>query len=117
MIPDGYFELQNGETGVAAFLEVDRGTETLRVWAEKVRNYLQLALSGEYEKRFGQNRFRVFVIADSAKRLQSIRKTVAEITQKIFWFALIEEIQKKGFFEALWLRPDGSSQSLTNQIP
>jgi Replication-relaxation len=117
LIPDGYFELQTGEMVLAAFLEVDRGTETLRVWSEKVRNYLQLALSGDYEKRFEQNRFRIFVIADSAKRLQSIRKTVAEITQKIFWFALLAEIQEKGFFEAQWLRPDGSSQTLINQTP
>lgn len=116
VIPDGYFELQNGEIPLSAFVEVDRGTESLRIWTEKVRNYLQLALSGEYEKRFQQARFRVLVIANSDRRLETIRKTVESITEKIFWFATLTEIQEKGFFQVLWTRPKGNaSQRLITQ--
>jgi hypothetical protein len=116
LIPDGYFELQVREAVLPAFLEVDRGTETLRVWTEKVKNYLQLALSGDYEKRFRQNRFRVLVTANSERRLEAIRKAVAAVTEKIFWFALCTEIQQKGFFEVLWLRPKGTEpQALIDQ--
>jgi hypothetical protein len=118
LIPDGYFELQNRDAILAAFVEVDRGTETLRVWTEKVRNYLQLALSGDYEKRFHRSRFRVLVVANSERRLQTLRKTVGSITEKIFWFAPLMEIQEKGFFEVLWLRPKGTeTQALITQTP
>jgi hypothetical protein len=116
LIPDGYFELQVGGVVLAAFLEVDRGSESLRVWNQKVRNYLQLALSGDYEKQFHQKRFRVLVVANSERRLQTIRKAVAGITEKIFWFARFTEIQQKGFFEVLWFRPKGiEPQGLIDQ--
>jgi len=109
LIPDGYVELQSGEMILSAFLEVDRGTEPLRTWAEKIKNYLQLALSGEYEKRFHQARFRVLVVAGSDRRLDTIKKTVESITEKIFWFATLTEIQKKGLFEVPWKRPKGDA--------
>lgn len=39
LIPDGYFELHS-PTGVRAmFLEVDLGTEALRIWKQKIENY------------------------------------------------------------------------------
>jgi hypothetical protein len=115
LIPDGYFEVKVVNEILPAFLEVDRGTETLKTWAEKVRNYLQLALSGDYEKRFRQNRFRVLVTANSERRLHAIRKTVSMITEKIFWFASLAEIQEKGLLRTSWLRPKGTErQALIN---
>ena len=93
---------------MAAFLEVDLGHEHLTVWTEKVRKYIQLALSGDCERRFGQNHFRVLVIANSERRLRSIRKVVRASTQKIFRFATFESIEAKSFFGSVWLRPDGA---------
>jgi hypothetical protein len=105
LIPDGYAEWET-PTGVqGAFLEVDLGHEGLTIWKEKVRNYLQLALSQEFERRFSQSRFRVLVVAPSERRARSIRTTVARATQKVFWFASLEAIRADGFFASVWLRP------------
>jgi hypothetical protein len=105
LIPDGYVELGTPFGVVASFLEVDLGHESQTVWKEKVRNYLQFALSGDCERQFGQQRFRVLVVANSERRLRSIRQTVASSTEKIFWFAALESIRREGFFGSIWLRP------------
>jgi hypothetical protein len=110
LIPDGYCELQTSSSVFSAFLEVDLGNETLTVWKGKVQNYLHYALSGNYDKQFGQGRFRVLVVAQSERRLQSIRKVVAGSTEKIFWFSSIESIEREGFFGAAWLRPKGDER-------
>jgi hypothetical protein len=110
LIPDGYVELASPVGIIAMFLEVDLGNESLTVWKEKVRNYLQFALSGECERQFGQSRFRVLVLANSERRLLSIRKAVSAATDKIFWFASLEAIDRVGFFAPSWLRPKGEEQ-------
>jgi hypothetical protein len=104
LIPDGYAEFGSAVGIAACFIEVDLGHESLAIWKKKTRNYLQLALSGEYRKQFGQERFRVLVLVNSERRLHSIRKAVAGITQKIFWFATLESVQKN-FFGSVWCRP------------
>lgn len=105
LIPDGYFELGVHGEPSCSFLEMDRGTEPLGVWREKVRNYLRYAISDEFEKQFHKRRFRVLVVASSEGRLRSIRKAIAKLTDKIFWLATFEAIEKEGLFNALWLRP------------
>jgi len=107
LIPDGYVVFKTPRGHVPAFLEVDRGAETLATWKEKVGNYLSLAVSGVFERLFHEQRFRVFVIANSERRMLSIRKTVASITPKIFWFATFPATQAQGFFAPIWLRPVG----------
>lgn len=107
LIPDGYVEFSTGANSVACFLEVDRGVETLKVWAEKVRNYLQLALTGTFERVFHQPSFRVLVVANSERRMQSIRKAAVPMTTKIFWFATLGDVRGPGFFGSVWLRPKG----------
>jgi Replication-relaxation len=116
LIPDGYFELKTPSGVMAAFLEVDLGHERLAVWKEKIRKYLQLAISSDCERRFGQSQFRVLVIANSERRLLSIRKVVRASTQKIFWFTTMES-PLGGFFAPVWLRPEGDErQTLLAQI-
>jgi hypothetical protein len=109
LIPDGYVEFATPSGIDASFIEVDLGHEGLAVWKEKTRHYIQLALSGEYERQFRQPRFRVLVLANSERRLQSIRAAVAEITQKIFWFATLDQITGERFFDLVWLRPVGDT--------
>jgi hypothetical protein len=105
LIPDGYVELETPGGTIGAFLEVDLGTESLTVWKEKVRQYLQLAVSGEFKRKFGEERFRILVIAHSERRLHSIRQMVATITDKLFWFGDQRAIQEKDFFGSIWFRP------------
>ena len=89
---------------------MDLGTEALRIWQQKVQSYLQLAVSGEFHKLSGQNQFRVLVVATSQRRLLSIRKAVAAATDKIFWFATIDDINQQGLFATVWLRPTGEQR-------
>lgn len=100
---------------IEAFLEVDLGNESSKVWKEKVSNYLQFALSGDYEHKFGHKHFHVLVIANSDRRLLSIRRVVAASTEKIFWFATLPSVYADGFFAPIWLRPKGEEkQSLAS---
>lgn len=110
LIPDGYVELATPAQTVRAFLEVDLGTESLAIWKEKVRQYLRLAVSGEFERRFGEERFRVLVIAHSERRQHSIRGTVATLTDKLFWFADEKSVCEKDFFGPIWFRPKGEDR-------
>jgi hypothetical protein len=105
LIPDGYFELETPAGIRAMFVEVDLGTETNRIWRKKVQMYLQLALSGQFHREFHQSQFRVLVIAPSERRIEGIRSAVSKSTDKIFWFASLESINRDGFWSAVWLRP------------
>jgi hypothetical protein len=118
LIPDGYVELETPAGIVAAFLEVDLGHERPRVWQDKVRNYLDLAVTGNFAREYKQSRFRVLVVVDSERRLEAIRKVVLSETDKIFWFATFEAIRRHGVFAPIWQRPkDENPQSLIREIP
>jgi hypothetical protein len=118
VIPDGYVEIETQSGIVAAFLEVDLGHERLRVWRDKVRNYLDLAVTGTFEREFKQHRFRVLVVANSERRLDAIRQVVLSATDKIFWFTTFESIRCHGIFAPIWHRPkDKDSHSLIREIP
>ena len=49
LTPDAYFEVGIADNMCPMFLEVDLGTEALKVWQQKTASYLQLALSGEFQ--------------------------------------------------------------------
>lgn len=112
LIPDGYVEFRTPSGIDAAFIEVDLGHEGLAIWKEKARHYLQFALSGAYERRFKQGRFRVLVLAHSERRVHSIRMAVSLVTQKIFWFATQDGAAGEKFFAPVWLRPVGDDYQL-----
>lgn len=110
LIPDGYFEVADSERVLAAFLEVDLGHEALRIWKAKVDAYLQYAVSGEFQNQSKQAQFRVLVITNSERRLQSIRSAVAVATEKIFWFSSFDSINRDGFWSPVWFRPKGDER-------
>jgi len=113
LIPDGYFEVRTPARILTAFLEVDLGSETRSVWRAKVQRYIRYAVSGDFERRFGHTQFRVLVVANSERRLASLRTATAELTDKIFWFASFESITKLGFWSPTWnRRKDHSLQPL-----
>jgi Replication-relaxation len=110
LVPDGYMEFMTPGGVIACFLEVDLGHESQRIWKQKTQHYVELALSGAFREQFTPEHFRVLVLANSDRRLHSIRKTVAEITQKIFWFATLASV-REGFFSPVWFRPHGLQQT------
>jgi Replication-relaxation len=107
LIPDGYFELATPGGTRPMFLEVDLGHQAMKVWQQKTRGYLQLALSGDFARIFRQAQFRVLVITTSPRRLAMIRSVIAKQTDKIFWLSDFQTINRAGFWSALWLRPTG----------
>jgi hypothetical protein len=110
LIPDGYVEVLTPKKTLAAFLEVDRGHEGLSVWKTKVRSYLRYAISGNFEKRFGEPQFRVLVIVNSERRMHSLRATTLHLTDKIFWFSTLDSITNDGFWSPVWLRAHGDQR-------
>jgi len=110
LMPDGYFELKSTSGMYCLFCEVDRGTESLKVWSRKISLYLQLAANGEFQTLFKQSRFRVLVAVLSERRLNILRRTTALHTEKVFWFATLEEINNKGLFAPIWKRPVGEQK-------
>ena len=113
LIPDGYLEVLTPYKTIASFLEVDLGHEGLSVWKTKIQNYLRYAISGNFEKRFGQPQFRVLVITDSERRMHSLRAATSGLTDKVFWFSTFDSITRDGFWSNVWLRAnDDQHQSL-----
>lgn len=110
LAPDAYFEIQSDNHTYPMFLEVDRGTEGQRIWKNKIALYLRMATSGEFAARFGQQKFAVLVTAATERRLESIRRTVAKLTGKIFWFATFPIINTSGFWSEVWIRPTGDQK-------
>jgi len=118
LVPDGYFEIAQHEKVLAAFLEVDLGTESRSVWRSKVLEYARYALGGNAASQFGSSQFRVLAITNSEQRLASLRTTTAEVTEKVFWFATFDAIDRDGFWTAIWQRPSGDARrALIEPIP
>src|SRR5205085_231208 len=93
----------------AAFLELDLGHERRAVWTEKVKAYFELAVSGDYERRFGSNQFRVLVVTTTERRLESLRATTALTTNKIFRFSTLEAVRTQGLCAVIWRRSKGTT--------
>jgi hypothetical protein len=105
LIPDGYFELESPTGKICCFCEVDRGSESSKAWTKKTSLYLQMAVTGEFTKTFRQQRFRVLILAHSERRMNQLRKTVSKQTEKLFWFATLDDINREGLFSSCWSRP------------
>jgi hypothetical protein len=112
LIPDGYAELATPLKPLAMFVEVDLGNESRKAWLKKVNEYLRYAVSGNYQRQFTHPQFRVLVLANSERRLASLRAVTASLTDKIFWFATISSISDAGFWSPIWQRA-ASDQKLT----
>jgi hypothetical protein len=106
LIPDGYVEC-DGTGELSAFIEVDLAHERFSVWREKVQNYLQYAVSGRFEEKFGRKRFLVLAVCDSEGRMESLRSATAGLTDRIFRFATFSSINTLGLLAAIWKKPTG----------
>ena len=110
LIPDGYAEVATPTKTLALFLEVDLGSESRTVWLKKIEAYLRYAVSGKFSEQFHQAQFRTLVVANSEKRLASLRAATATATDKMFWFTTLDAIQRDGFWSPVWQRASGDSR-------
>lgn len=110
IIPDAYFEIVTNESSKPVFLEVDKSTESKKIWKKKAANYLSFALSGGFERQFRKQQFRVAVITTTEQQLRRIQRVVAAQTSRVFWLATFNDIKALGFFSAIWQRPEGGEK-------
>lgn len=78
--PDGVFSLTGaGVTSTLAFLEVDRATESLRRWAEKIEDYNDYFLSGRFAQKWeAARRVVVLITAPDSRRVEALRRFAGE---------------------------------------
>lgn len=112
--PDGAFALEypaveypnNQVQPVGFFLEVDRGTESNSVWAEKVMAYEQFRKSGLSEQHFGVKNFRILVTGETQRRLDHLMETTQKAGGgKFYWFTLqsnVDIFRPQRILEAIW---------------
>lgn len=107
LVPDGYFEIVHDRVVHPMFLEADLGTESSAVWKRKVDLYLKLAVSKEFEQIFDKTRLRVLVVVSSERRMNALRRVIAQRTDKLFWFTTEDRMELAGLCGPIWMRPRG----------
>jgi len=110
LTPDGYAEIATGDTVLAFFIELDRGTESREVWRAKVQTYFAYAASGNFARTFGQAQFKTLVVVPSESRLKSLRSVTAGLTDKIFRFTTTDRIREESLWGTVWQKPLGSER-------
>lgn len=97
VIPDGYFVLNTSHGKAHFFVEIDRGTETLQRFKQKVRAYVAYYESGAYQQRYGTNSLRILTVVTGEGRLANLRIATQQVTEETsgrrrFWFALASDL-------------------------
>ena len=108
LVPDGYFEIVHDGITHPMFLEADLGTESSTVWKRKADLYLKLAVSKEFEHMFDKSRLRVLVIVPSERRMNALRRVIAQLTDKLFWFTTDDRMEFAGLCGPIWMRPNAN---------
>lgn len=105
LIPDAYVEYAIEGRVFAAFLEYDRGTESLGRLEQKIRAYLDLAFSGRFAQTFQHRFFRALFVADTAGRAATLHHTATRLTDKVIRVATRTDVIDHGPLAAIWRRP------------
>lgn len=97
LIPDGFFSIHVPDKGTTNFfLELDRGTMTLKRFREKIEAYIAYYKSGAYTKRYEAQGFRVLTVVDGigTGRVENLVRDVAQIpgVGRRFWFTHLESV-------------------------
>jgi hypothetical protein len=103
--PDAYFRYISRGKLFNCFLEVDRSTMSNSRFESKVLSYLEYAQSGLYQHRYGFKFFRVLVVTKTRERLLNLKSTTGRLTDKIFWFATLDNIIPHRMLNSIWERP------------
>lgn len=108
VIPDGYFVLATPHGKAHFFVEVDRGTETLQRFKQKVRAYVAYHESGGYEQRYGTQSLRILTVVIGEGRLSNLKMATQQVTEEMrgrrrFWFALASDLTSETVLtEPVW---------------
>lgn len=115
--PDALIVLAAGETAAARrlfFLEIDRGSEALRLVADKVTGYRLLKESGAFRKFGDFADFLVLLVTNSERRADNLRKAFTDVPGEAdVWIAHEAAIGKDTvLMEAVWRDHEGKWQAL-----
>ncbi len=136
--PDGFIHLRQNQDMPKPldhyfFLEVDRGTETLRRLVRKAKQYTQYYRNGGFAVKCGFSRkdfkfcpFRVLIVTQSAERRNNMAVkllTVKTPLKNLIWLTTMNELQADPL-GAIWIRPsdyekavNGSAFDVTSGKP
>ena len=116
VVPDGWLDFRRGKEQSCFLLEVDRGTEDIKVFKEKIRSLVHFSKTSYQEIFHTPSITIVFATTTNSLRLQNMltwtKQTLSEMreTQEadLFRFAAIPEGELDPawlFFEKVWYRP------------
>ncbi|MBM4467673.1 MAG: hypothetical protein FJ014_19320 [Chloroflexi bacterium] len=117
ILPDATMQYQVDERKLQAFLEVDRGTESTKRFASKVRGYFAYLASGNYQRQSGLRSFRLLVVAPGSKRLdslvQAVEKAAGETASRLglvpdtcltlVWYAVQKDVRPETVLGEIWV--------------
>ena len=120
VIPDGWLDFRRGIEQTCFLLEVDRGTEDVKVFREKIRCLVTFAKSGYQEEFHTPSITIVFATTAGSSRCNNMLTWTAQTLSNmrepqeadLFRFALIPEGDLDPawlFFEPFWTVPGGVS--------
>lgn len=114
-ISDAYLEYEIRGLTYCAFIEYDRGTETLTRVERKAKAYLDLAYSGRFVRTFKRRFFRVLLVSDTPGRVASAAEAIARTTDRIFRLTTLMQLSAQGPLASIWRRPGAADlESLTS---
>jgi len=129
ILPDAILLYEVGNLKVRAFLEVDRGTESLRRVASKVRGCLAYLASGNYQRQYGRRTLRLLIVAPSGRRLASLESAVTATVQRTsahlsgeavddlkIWSALQENMHSDTVLGDVWSANGRKARFLDGQV-
>lgn len=112
--PDAFLSYEAGGLAFCAFIEYDRGTETLGRIQRKSRAYVDLAFSGRFAKTFGRTFFHALFVTDTPGRLATMSEAIARVTDRVVRLTTLPELLASGPVAAVWRRPGSTRfESLT----
>jgi hypothetical protein len=109
VVPDAVFAFVAADRRHRCLVEVDRGTEKLEDFKQKVRAYIAYHESGQYERRYGGKSLRVLTVVDTRfsgqKRLENLKAATETVGGKRrFWFTTLGRVTPETVLTApIWL--------------
>jgi hypothetical protein len=102
--PDGCLCLTYLKKLYSFFIEVDCSTMSNNRLRAKANVYLDYARSGHSLQDFGFKYFRVLIITRTQERLKNLKITIEALTNRIFYFAVRDQILHESVLDRIWSR-------------
>jgi hypothetical protein len=111
LIPDGFFALDTPKLWLGCFLEVDRGTESLKTISQKLSKYLAYFVTNSYKERYGaQDAYGnevypcVLTVTTSPRRLQNLRSIAQKVgaSQLFLFTTFIDVTPERVLSQPIW---------------